>query len=210
MTFRSVPVQRFHVAGWSGRPAGLLTLLAGLLLVNAQVGPFGAAIGYAQSADRDPREIATQDDEAGKAAILVADEDGSDDRSRWVHRRWERDRDNEDVRVGPIITDNHVWVAKDVAAAQAIFKDQAGKQLDFPESVDAHKGPFEWKIEPLGDDVTALSACIDCNGAGGINLHQRVVVRKSNVVSVVYIFGRDKIATRELTKYFVTKTLERI
>jgi len=187
---------------------GALLLLTGLLVS----GPQALRDALAQSDARDPREIALFDEDAGKAATLFADEDGADDRARWVHRRWERDRDNEDVRVGPIITDNRVWVARDVSSAQAIYQDQADKQIDFPEAADMHRGPFKFpkKIELAVDESTALSACVDCNGLTGINLHQRVVVRKGNVVSVIYIFGREKIATADLVLFFVGKLVERM
>ena len=189
-----------------GRLLGLLALVAGLLASRA----VGAAL--AQEPGWHPRDIAMFDEEAGKAATLTRDEEGSDDRSHWVHRRWERDRDSEDVGVGPIITHNTVWVAKDEAAARAIFREQAEKQKEFPESVDEHAGTFEWKIDPIGDEVAALSACIKdaCNVDGAINLHQRVVVRKGRVVSVVYIFGRERRSTREATLYFVNKVVERM
>lgn len=191
--------------------AGLGRLVNVLVVVAVLLGSIGSgAVAAAQSADRDPREIAITDEEAGKATVLFADESGSDDRGRWVYRRWERDRDNEDVGVGPIITANRVWVARDVSAAQAIFRDEAGKNQEFPESVDKHEGPFEWRIEPLGDEVAALSACDDCDKRGGINLHQRVVLRRGNVVGVVYLYGRERNTTRELTRYFVDRVLERI
>ena len=192
----------------TGRLVGLLALLFSLLLS----GPPGASIAAAQ-ADRDPAEIAITTEEAGKEAYVMADEAGQDERSRWVHRRWGRDRDNEDVSVGPIFTDNYVWVARDVATAQAIFKEQAAKGKDFPQSdqsQDRHDGPLEFNIQPIGDDVAAWSACTRDRCEGRIDLHQLVLVRKGNIVTTMYIFGRERNTTQELVRWFVDRLLERM
>ncbi len=197
-------------------PAQILTRLIGLLAVAVMLAaslPFGAVTALAQDANRDPREIALTDDDAGKSTTIVPEEEGSDERSRWVTRRWERERDSEDVGVGPIVTHNTVWVARDVEAARAIFGDQEGKQFQFPESIDRHEGPFLWKTKVEGaDQVSTLGACVRdaCDSRGSIDLHQRVVLRKGNVVTVVYLFGRSRNTTEELTRYFATKNLERI
>jgi hypothetical protein len=186
-------------------PLALVVALAAALLA---VAPLAAPAALAQ--DRNPADIATTMDEAGKDILSFVEEEGSDDYGRWVQRRWERDRDNEDARVGPVLTFNKVWVAKDVPAAEALFKEQAGKLREFPEAVDPARGPFAWDIQPLGDQTAALSACVDCNDKGGLELHHRVVVRKGNVVGVMYIFGDEKVATQDLMLFFAGKLAERM
>ena len=192
------------------RLPGVAILVSSLLVGSPAV----AGKALAQDAGRDPTSIAITNEEAGKATTIVADESGAGDRGSYAHRRWLRDRDSEDVGVGPIVTDNRVWVAPDVPTAQAIFREEVAKQKEFPESEDKHEGPFAFPIAPLafGDEVMALSACIEngCDTRGGINLHERVVVRKGNVVSVVYLFGRERNTTPELTLFFVNRVLERI
>jgi hypothetical protein len=166
--------------------------------------------GTAVAQDRHPADIATTMDEAGKDILSFVEEEGADDYGRWVQRRWERDRDNEDARVGPVVTFSKVWIAKDVAAAEALFKEQAGKLKEFPEAVDPARGPFAWDIQTFGDQTAALSACVDCNDKGGLELHHRVVIRKGDVVGVLYTFGSDKVATQDLMLYFAGKLAERM
>ena len=190
----------------TGRLVRILALFAVLLAG----GPFAGGSALAQDSDRNPADVAITNDEAGKAILSLVEKEGTDDYGRWIHRRWERDRDNEDVRVGPIITDNVVWVAKDVDAARALFKAQAGKMKDFPESADKHKGPYAWEIEKRGDEIAALSACDDCDDKGTLNLHHRVVMRKDKVVTVLYVYGRDEVATQGLAMFFVDKLAERL
>lgn len=185
--------------------------LIGALVMSS---PASAGVALAQDAGRDPNLIVLTNEDAGKSTTVVSEASGAGDRGSYAHRRWLRDRDSEDVGVGPIITDNRVWVAPDVPTAQAIFREEVAKQKEFPESADKHEGPFAFPIAPLalGDEVMALSACIEngCDTRGGINLHERVVVRKDNVVSVVYLFGRERNTTPELTLFFVNRVLERI
>ena len=191
------------------RTSRLLRLVAALAILLAGA-PLTAGKAVAQDTGRDPAEIAITNDEAGKSILSLVEKDGSDDYGRWLERRWERDRDNEDVRVGPIITHNKVWVARDVEAARSLFNEQVGKMQDFPEAWDKHKGPFAWEIEQRGDEIAALSACDDCEGKSGVNLHHRVVMRKGNLVTVMYIFGRESVATQEIATYFVERLAERM
>jgi len=180
--------------------------LAGSLVVSS---PVGVGIAQAQVALPDPRGIALTDEEAGDSAVRLIDEEYTDARGRYLHLRWERDRDNEDVRTGPIVVDNRVWVATSVGTAQAIFDQEAGRQAEFPEAFDPRNGPFEFAIRPLGDQVVALSACDDCNTRGGLNLHHRIVTRQGNVVSVVYTYGRESIATQGLATWFAARVADR-
>jgi len=203
---QGVLVTRLPLAVSASRLVRLLALLA-FLVAGA---PSATSSALAQDAGRNPADVAITNDEAGKSILSLVEKEGDDDYGRWIQRRWERDRDNEDVRVGPIITDNTVWVAKDVQAAQALFKEQAGKLKDFPESVDKHKGPYAWEIEKRGDEIAALSACDDCGQNGGINLHHRVVMRQGNVVTVLYIYGRESVATQGIATYFVERLAERL
>ena len=184
-----------------------LLVFAAVIVAGAPAMP-GAVL--AQGGDRNPADIAITNEEAGKDILGLSEKEGTDANGRWLERRWERDRDNEDVRVGPIITHNIVWVAKDVQAAQAVFKDQVGKMKEFPESADKHNGPYAWEIDKRGDEIAALSACEDCDDKGTLNLHHRVVMRKGNVVTVMYIYGRDEVATQGIAMFFVDRLAERL
>ena len=157
-----------------------------------------------------PRDFLLTADEAGEAAELVTETDGVVDLGQWARRRWERDRDTSDVRIGPVVLDNTVYLARDVDAARELFGRQVSRQVDFPEATDAHVGPFEFAIVPVGDEVAGLSACEDCLADETINLHHRVVVRKGPVVSVVYLYGRERVATQDLATWFAVQAASRV
>ena len=207
-TFRGSAVNLKNRVGSIGRLFGLLALVASL------VGPALTPPALAQEEMRDPREIIlTHEEGGGKDSYPAADEDCSDDRARCVHRRWERDGET-DASVGPIITDTRVWVAKDVETAKAIYKEQEKKQKEFPERTDYANGPFpfEFKDKPPAEEWTALSACIKdaCASDGRIDIHQRMLARRDKTVILLYLFGRERNTTPELTTYFMVRSLERV
>jgi len=191
-----------------------ILIVAVLLLIGL---PLAAAPAHAQDDQRDPREIATTNDEAGKQTTLAQDVDGTDDFGHWVDRRWLRDRDSLDVRVGPIVIDNIVWVAKDTEAAKKLFRIQADLNEQFPErdkTQDGVNGPFPFPIDlkalMLAEDTAAMSGCLDCNAKQAINLHQRIVFRKKNVVGVIYLYGREQQSTAELAVWFFQQVADRV
>ena len=168
---------------------------------------------------RDPREIATTDDEAGKRVTVEADEDGTDDYGRWTHRRWSRDRESSDLHVGPVLIDNTVWVAPNLDTARAVYKIQVDKMREFPERAvnqDSAKGPFAFQVKEglkpsdLAEDAAALSACVDCDVKTVIYTHRRIVLRRLNVVTVMYIFGRENVATPELAVWYAWQVSQRM
>src|SRR5215211_5727213 len=122
---------------------------ASLIGALAASSPAGAGIALAQDGGRDPNLIVLTNEDAGKSTVMVSEASGVGDRGSYAHRRWLRDRDSEDVGVGPIVTDNRVWVAPNVPTAQAIFREEVAKQKEFPESEDKHEGPFAFPIAPL-------------------------------------------------------------
>ena len=168
----------------------------------------------AQNPDRDPWELVlTNEEAAGKASLLMAEEECSDERARCVHKRWERDIET-DAALGPGITDTHVWVARDVERAKAIYRDQEKLQRTMPEGVESANGPFKWEAPrpPVAEEWTGANACERdrCEQPGVINLHQRVVARTDNVVSVVYLWGRSRNSTPELAVYYTTRIMQRV
>jgi hypothetical protein len=157
-----------------------------------------------------PRDIATTDDEAGKQAARAVDKDGGDDRSAWVELRWERQPDSPDYTTGPATVDNTIWVAKDLSSARAIYQEQAAKTPDFPEAFYAHKGPYPLPISASADDISGLSACLDCNAKDEVFLHHRVVFRRGSVVGVLYLYGTDKTAPQDLASWYVSQVVKRV
>lgn len=185
-------------------------VFANLLLLLAPI----VATTFAQDPNRDPRELAmTEEEGGGKDVVRVADEDCSDERARCLRLRWERDFET-DASVGPIVTENKVWVARDLETAKAIYRDQEKLQKEMPERIEYANGPFKWEAPrtPPAEEWTGANACIKdrCDQPGRIDLHQRMVARNKNVVSVVYLFGRERHSTPELLVYFTTRVMERV
>jgi hypothetical protein len=178
--------------------------------------PVAASTALAQSGDRDPFGIIlTNDEGGGKDVVLAIEEDCSDARARCAHRRWERDGET-DASVGPIVTVNKVWIAKDVETAKAIYREQESRQREFPERpADEYvNGPFKFEapLDPPAEEWTALSGCFRdaCESTGRIDVHQRMIARKGSVVSVLYMFGRSRTTTPDLTVFFTSLVLDRV
>src|SRR5574341_2595922 len=190
----------------------LLTVTA-LLGVGLLSSPLATGSAAAQ-ADRDPRELALSEEEGGgKDVIRAKDEDCSDDRARCLHIRWERDYET-DASVGPLITVNKVWVARDVDTARAIYRDQETLQKEMPERVEGANGPFPWEAprNPTAEEWNGAQACVKdrCESQGRLDLHQRMVARSKNVVSMIYMFGRERNTTPELLVYFTSRVMDRV
>lgn len=163
----------------------------------------------AQGAPTDPAQIALQPDEGGKSIMIYKEDGGEDQFGVWISRRWIRDRDSEDVSVGPIITHNTVYVAKDVEAAKRLFQREKEQNVKFPEAADFARGPFEWKIQRFGEETASLAACVDCNSINTINLHRRVVFRQGRVVAIMYLFGRERMVPEATMLMFLRRIDER-
>jgi hypothetical protein len=198
-----------------GATASAPLLVVALALWIATIS-LAADVATAQSTDA--TEIVTFYDEAGKQAQIVKDDAGADQYGDWAHRRWVRDRDNEDKYVGPVVTDTKVWVAKDVETARRLYKQQADLNQKMPEAEDFARGPFAWVIregpqpKDIADEGTGASACIhnSCDEPGKVSTHRRVAIRVGRYVATVYIFGRDETATPELATWFARKMSERM
>ena len=191
-------------------------LLALALAVGIVAAPLTAERAAAQSSN--PMDIVTFHDEAGKQAQTVADEAGADQFGEWAHRRWTRDRDNEDKYVGPVVTDSKVWVAKDVDTAKRLYRQQADQNAKMPEREDDANGPFAWVIregpqpKDFADEGIGSSACRhnNCDEPGKVFTHRRVAIRVDRYVATVYMFGRDESTTPELATWFARKMSERM
>jgi hypothetical protein len=184
------------------------------LLITGLLSPLFALPAWAQPPVRDPRDFAlTEEEGGGKDVIRAKDEDCSDDRARCVHIRWERDYET-DAGVGPLITVNKVWVAKDLDNARAIYRDEERRQKEMPERIDPADGPFPWKADrdPPAEEWNGFNACIKdrCETTGRLDIHRRMVARNQNVVSTIYIFGRERTTTPELLVYFTGRVMNRV
>jgi hypothetical protein len=137
----------------------------------------------------DPRQVVLTIADAGKEATQFLNDEGTDKYGKWVRTRFERDRSNGASALGPNVMDSKVWIAKDVETAKALFKEQVAIK-NFPERTEKVNGPVE-KIKPTkyGQEFAF---------AGGyyqdekIWQHYRFVMRVDNIISVVYLFGREE------------------
>lgn len=144
----------------------------------------------------DPGSIIFTLDDAGKEATQFAREEGTDARGRWAHSRYERGRDLGASRQGPNVIDSRAWVAKDVDAAKALFKEQAAIK-DFPERVRSEG------VAGLNDKLKQFNVAEETFAIGGywedntIWQHYRIVMRKGQNVAVLYLYGREDFLTED-------------
>ena len=188
----------------SGRWPG--ALVAAMLLVQVVAGVASTARADGLS----PREVAITDAEVGRQAARTIDKEGDDGRASWVDLRWERDQDSPDARTGPATIENLVWIARDLGTARTIYQEQSAKNKDFPEAFYAHKGPYAFPISGIGDEVSAISACLDCNAKEELRLHHRVTFRRGVVVAVVYLYGAESTTPQSLASWFVAQAANRV
>ncbi|MFN0071796.1 MAG: hypothetical protein ACKVVP_09950 [Chloroflexota bacterium] len=142
-----------------------------------------------------PMEIVLKLPDAGKEAVQYRSEEGADAKSRWARNRFERrDDSGSSDSLGPRVIDHTIHVTATVEQAKQLFKDEAAKNDRFPEQAarDARKGTFKWDLKNLVEQTAAISACNDCSGSEQLMLHHRVVQQRANVVSVIYVYGRDQ------------------
>jgi hypothetical protein len=136
----------------------------------------------------DPRTVVLTIADAGKEATQYINDEGTDKYGKWVRTRFERDRSNGASALGPNVMDSKVWVAKDVEAAKALFKEQAAIK-NFPERKEGVDGPVE-KIKPAqyGEEFSHIGGYFQDDK---IWQHHRSAMRVGNIVAVVYLFGRE-------------------
>lgn len=137
----------------------------------------------------DPRTVALTIADAGKEATQYINDEGTDKYGKWVRTRFERDRSNGASALGPNVMDSKVWVVKDVETAKTLFKEQAAIK-NFPERVEKVNGPVE-KLKPTkyGEEFSYIGGYFQDDK---IWQHHRFVMRVGNILSVVYLFGREE------------------
>src|SRR5215212_3753185 len=187
----------------------------------------------AQTDTIDPLTLLLTGEDAGADATQVRETQGEDGQSRWARRRWERDEASQEGTsgskprekgaapssqnrgssygtTGPLVSENVVYVARDLATAKQVYTNEVGKQTTFPEATNHLTGAFPFPMTPLGDESSALSACDDCMAKDEIYVHRRSVIRKGPVVTVVYTYGNDQVLTEDLATWFAGQAVSRI
>lgn len=146
-----------------------------------------------------PGQIVFTLDDAGKEATQYRDEAGSDNCGAWARTRFERDRTLASSRLGPNVIDTKAWVCKDVEAAKALFKQQAGVK-SFPERTEKLDGLIDdFNLENLGEETFSIGGYWTSNTVWH---HYRVGVRKGKNVGIMYLFGRRDVVDRGLAHWF--------
>jgi hypothetical protein len=138
----------------------------------------------------DPKQAVLGIADAGKEATQYINDEGSDKFGKWARTRFERDRSNGASALGPNVIDTKVWVTKDAETAKSLYSEQSGIK-NFPERKEkVDGGPVE-KIKPTkyGDEFSVASGFFQDDK---VWQHWRFVIRKANIVAVVYLFGREE------------------
>jgi hypothetical protein len=96
-----------------------------------------------------------------------------------------------------------------VDQAKQLFKDETAKNDRFPEQAarDERKGSFKFDIKNIVDQTSAISGCNDCGGKDQLMLHHRIIQQRANVVSVLYLYGRDKRGSEEILTQKIAEDL---
>jgi hypothetical protein len=165
---------------------------------------------WAQTDSLDPVTLLLTAEDAGAVATLTKENQGEDGQSRWARRRWERDRESPDATSGALVLENAVFVTRDIAMAKQVYAAEVAKSESVPEATDRHTGPYTFPMMPIGDESAALSVCNDCNAKDDVYVHHRAVVRKGPVVTVIYTYGTDGVATQDLATWFAGQAVSRI
>ena len=140
----------------------------------------------------DPKQVVLKIGDAGKEATQYLSEEGSDKYGPWARTRFERDRSNGASALGPNVMDTKAWITKDVETAKTLFKEQAAVK-NFPERTEEAKGNVD-KVKPpaFGEEFSFVTAFYEDTKNDKIYQHYRFVMRVGNIVSVIYLFGREE------------------
>lgn len=138
----------------------------------------------------DPSQVILTLADAGKEATQFRNDTGTDKSGRWAWTRFERDRTTAASTLGPNVMDSHVWIAKDVETAKALFKEQAAIK-DFPERKENVQGPNEkGKPQKFGEEFSFQTG-YHMDPDNKTFQHYRFTIRQGAVVAVLYLFGRE-------------------
>src|SRR5215210_5549501 len=91
-------------------------------------GAVPSATARAQTEAIDPLSLLLTGEDAGAAATQVRETQGEDAQSRWARRRWERDREGRDANSAPLVLENVVYAARDLAATKQAYSSEVAKQ----------------------------------------------------------------------------------
>ncbi|MCC6177596.1 MAG: hypothetical protein IT305_20030 [Chloroflexi bacterium] len=151
-------------------------------------GDQGQQAAPAPAPRNDPTQMVLTLADAGKEATQYFDKQGTDKYGQWAHTRFERDRSNSASTLGPNVLDSKAWVAKDVEAAKALFKEQAAVK-DFPERTEGITGIND-RLKPtkFGEDFAFTTSYFQDEKVWH---HYRIVIRQGANVAVLYMFGRE-------------------
>jgi hypothetical protein len=160
-----------------------------------------------------PSDVMLKIDELGKEIKADPPKTGSDARASWAEARFERDIKRLDDRLGPILVYVHSYVATSEANAQRIYADELGKQRNFPEAGrnKVSGGFLPEGIGQVAPDQDSWAACnADCGSKEFTSVHMRTVMRYSNCVVVLYIYGGRDSATPEQLNQWLPRLRERM
>ena len=155
----------------------------------------------------EPAQFVFTLEDAGKEASPYGGEEGTDSYGRWMRTRFERDRELGASRLGPNVIETKAWVAKDVNAARALFREQA-ENKGFPE----RKEPFDGLNDPVTyDNVAEETAFVAAYWVDNtVWHHYRVVLRKGSNVAVMYLFARRDVVKNPDVMWFAQKLAGRM
>lgn len=164
---------------------------------------------------KDPASLLLVPEDMGKQITQAYVKTGADERGGWAEARYVRGEELINAKLGPIQIVNRVYVASNVDAARAIYRDEVNKQSTMPEhdqrfgTVYVNEG--DNAVVQVGEEQDSRAACNDdCNTKDFNRLHQRTVMRYQNVVAVIYFWGARDQATPAQMNEWLSKVRSRI
>jgi hypothetical protein len=183
-------------------------LLLGLLTLGVAVAPLAAAPTVRADDPKitlEAKWLLLRKEDGSDQMVQEPDKASEDGRALLTERRfvpnWKGSEDHPPV---PTLTLDRLWLAKDIATARDIFREQA--DAGFAEARVNVESVGGVELPPLGDESRGIGGCtFEC-----AVVHTRVVFRYLNAVHVLYVFGPREYAYREVVVNWAKLLDERV
>lgn len=170
-------------------------LLLGLLTLSLGLAPLAAPPAGAQvpKITLEAKWLVLRKEDVNDQMVQLPDRVKEDDRAQQTDRQYEpKWAGQESHPAAPDLTLDRLFVAKDNATAQAIFREQVAAGFAEAKTTIDSVGGID--LPPLGDEAQGIGGCTaDCSV-----VYTRIVFRYLNAVHVLFVWGPQDYAYREV------------
>lgn len=189
--------------------SSLARVLLGLLTLGLGLVPLASA-PTARAADApkitlEAKWLVLRKEDMNSQMVQLPDRTKDDDRAQQTDRRYEPNWNNaESHPAAPDLVLDRLFLTKDNATAQAIFREQADAGFGEAKTTVESVGGID--LPPLGDEAQGIGGCTaDC----GV-VYTRIVFRYLNAVHVLFVWGPKDYAYREVVVNWARLLDERV